>query len=65
VTPYTSIAEGKLIEAFSNIMLRYRQSGDDGLEDFARKELKRCADRVRGIVARNAFYAGTGGGAEP
>lgn len=65
VTPYTTIAEGKLNEALSNITLKYRQDGDSGLEDFARGELKRCADRVREVMARNAFYARADGGGAP
>lgn len=57
VTPFTSTATGKLNEAYSNIKLYYEQNGDKGLEDYARQELKRCADRVREIIARNAFYS--------
>jgi arabinosaccharide transport system substrate-binding protein len=58
VTPFTSTANARLSEAFSNIKLYYERNGERGLEEFARAELKRCADRVREVIARNAFYAG-------
>jgi hypothetical protein len=57
VTPFTQNALGKMNEAFANVNLYYESNGDKGLEDYARGELKRCADRVRTIIARNAFYA--------
>lgn len=57
VTAYSTLAETKLNEAFNNILQRYQTQGDRGLEDYARDELKRCADRVREVMARNAFYA--------
>jgi arabinosaccharide transport system substrate-binding protein len=48
-------ATGKLSEAFQNVGLYYQEHGEDGLEAYAAKELKRCADRVRVIVGRNVF----------
>lgn len=57
VTPFSEQAKSKLSEAYANIKLYYETKGEDGLDEYARKELKRCADRVREIIARNAFYA--------
>ncbi|MCS7033916.1 MAG: extracellular solute-binding protein [Phycisphaerae bacterium] len=52
---YMNTAVAKLSEAFQNISLHYRQHGEKGLESFAAKELRRCADRVRIQVNRNVF----------
>jgi arabinosaccharide transport system substrate-binding protein len=54
---YVTQAETKFIEAFTNVRLQYAGHGDAGLEDFARRELKRCADHVRAQIARNKFLA--------
>jgi arabinosaccharide transport system substrate-binding protein len=59
---YMIQAETKFIEAFTNIRIRYAEQGEAGLEDFARAELKRCADHVRKTIARNAFLAAGAGG---
>ena len=50
VTPFTENGKAKLNEAYANIKLYYEQNGEKGLEDYARTELKRCADRVRQIT---------------
>jgi arabinosaccharide transport system substrate-binding protein len=55
VTAHTSSTTAKLSEAFTNTSLYYQEHGEDGLRDFARSELKRCADRAREIVRRNRF----------
>jgi arabinosaccharide transport system substrate-binding protein len=56
---YMTTAVGKLSEAFQNISLYYQRNGDDGLREYADKELKRCADRVRILVGRNVFLRPT------
>ena len=52
---YSTLANAKLSEAFSNTSVYYKTHGDTGLRDYARAELKRCADRVRLSMARNVF----------
>ncbi len=52
---YMALAVNKLSEAFANVSLYYRQNGEVGLGDYARAELKRVADRVREVMARNVF----------
>ncbi|GAB4189554.1 MAG: ABC transporter substrate-binding protein [Phycisphaeraceae bacterium] len=52
---YMSLAVGKLSEAFANVALYHRRKGDAGLRDYARAELKRVADHVRKVMARNVF----------
>jgi arabinosaccharide transport system substrate-binding protein len=54
-TAYNSLANAKLSEAFSNASLYYKAHGDAGLREYARAELKRCADRVRLAMSRNVF----------
>jgi arabinosaccharide transport system substrate-binding protein len=54
-TAYNTLANAKLSEAFTNTSLYYKNHGDAGLRDYARSELKRCADRVRLTMARNVF----------
>ena len=61
VTPFTPTALGKLNEAYQNIRQYYNDNPDKDLEVYARQELKRCADRVREVIARNAFYSGQEG----
>ncbi len=56
---YMDPAIAKLSEAFQNVSLRYQAQGDEGLEEFALAELKRCADRVRIMVDRNVFLRTT------
>jgi arabinosaccharide transport system substrate-binding protein len=53
-------ANGKLSEAFQNVSLHYQQFGDEGLEEYAAKELKRCADRVRVVVKRSSAFVKPG-----
>lgn len=52
---YAQTALAKLSEAFQNVALHYQENGDDGLEEYALAELKRCAERVRVKVDRNVF----------
>lgn len=55
-SPYTTLANGKLSEAYNNAVLFYREKGETGFVDYVRAELKRSADRTRQIVGRNEFY---------
>lgn len=57
VNAFTQTAVGKLNEAVSNISLRYQAEGDEGLEEYARAELKRSADYVRDRMRRNRFLS--------
>lgn len=52
---YMSLAVSKMSEAFANVALYHRQNGEKGLREYARAELKRVADHVRGVMARNVF----------
>lgn len=52
---YMSLAVSKLSEAFANVALYHRQNGEAGLREYARAELKRVADHVRNVMARNVF----------
>ncbi len=52
---YNTIANGKLSEAFTNASHYYKIHGENGLREYARAELKRCADHVRLVMARNVF----------
>lgn len=61
VNPYTELARNKLSESFLNSALYYEQHGSDGLAKFVRTELKRNADYVREVVARNRFLSGAEG----
>jgi len=54
-------AETKFVEAFTNVRIRFAEHGEAGLEDFARRELKRCADHVRKSIDRNVFLADRAG----
>ena len=54
---YQTQAETKFIEAFTNVRLQFAEHGEAGLDDFARNELKRCADHVRAQIARNRFLS--------
>jgi arabinosaccharide transport system substrate-binding protein len=54
-SPYTTLAQAKLIEAYLNAGEYYRTRGDKGLEDFTMKELARCANYVREVMNRNVF----------
>jgi arabinosaccharide transport system substrate-binding protein len=52
---YMTQALGKLSEAFTNASLYYQDHGEEGLRDYTRGELKRCADRIREQMDRNVF----------
>lgn len=54
-TPYTPIAESKLLEAVVNSRQQLEARGEAGLPEFIAAELKRRADDVRTLVARNRF----------
>ncbi len=56
---YFSIALAKLTGSSINVLARYRQRGDEGLEAFALEDLRRGADYVRRLQARDAFARGT------
>jgi len=60
-TAYNSMAISKLSEAYSNTADYYASHGDQGLRDYARAELHRCADRVRVIMDRNVFLKESSG----
>ncbi len=53
--PYQRQAIAQLNSAFGRAMLYHRRSGEDGLIEYIREELKVSADRVRAIVGRNRF----------
>jgi len=54
-TAYNTLANAKLSEAFSYTSIYYKQHGNYGLREYARSELKRCANRVRLAMSRNVF----------
>ena len=56
VSPFTSLAESKLGEAFTNSLVYFERNGDRGLREFIRSELDRTARQVREQIARNRFY---------
>ena len=56
---YMTLAVNKLSEAFANVSLYHREHGMDGLPEYTRSELKRVADRVREVMARNVFLQDT------
>jgi arabinosaccharide transport system substrate-binding protein len=55
ISPYQTMATGKLSEAFTNASLYHREHGEAGLREYTRSELKRCADRARQVIGRNTF----------
>ncbi|HMB95121.1 MAG TPA: extracellular solute-binding protein, partial [Tepidisphaeraceae bacterium] len=55
VTAYINNARDKLGEAYSDCALYYQAHGDDGLEAYAKADVKRCADQVRTLIHRNVF----------
>jgi len=62
-SPFMMQGRDKLSEAFANASIYYHDHGEDGLREYTRGELKRCADRVRELVSRNVFLK-DGDGAE-
>jgi arabinosaccharide transport system substrate-binding protein len=54
-SPFLPIAAAKLSEALSGCVSRYRDSGEEGFEEFVRKRLKESADYVRKQMERNPF----------
>jgi hypothetical protein len=55
VTAYLKDARDKFMEAYSGAAVYYDEHGDDGLADYTKAELKRCADQVRERIHRNVF----------
>jgi len=60
-SPYSDLAESKLVEAYLNAGIYYADHGDEGLRAYAQSELTRCAEYVRRVIGRNVFLAGGGG----
>lgn len=52
---YMQLAEAKLQEAFESIRLYHAEKGSEGLREFAKVELKKRADDIRRVAARNVF----------
>jgi arabinosaccharide transport system substrate-binding protein len=63
-TAYTVMALNKFAEAFTNTAIYYSHNGATGMRDYARRELKSCADRIRVIMARNVFLRASAGAAQ-
>jgi arabinosaccharide transport system substrate-binding protein len=61
VSPYITDARDKFSESYSDCTLYYQDHGDDGLREYAKADLKRCADQVRVIINRNVFLSGPQG----
>jgi len=59
MSPYVLLANGKLLETYLSAAARYRDEGEEGLDEYVRDELRRNADYVRKIVARNVFLKAT------
>jgi arabinosaccharide transport system substrate-binding protein len=54
-TPFTNQALSRLSEAFTNTAIYFDAHGESGMREYARGELRRCADLVREQMARNRF----------
>ncbi|HWB54870.1 MAG TPA: extracellular solute-binding protein [Tepidisphaeraceae bacterium] len=57
VSPYQQQAVGKLSSAFLDAMAYYADHGDAGLHAYVTADLKKNADYVRHVMARNVFLA--------
>ncbi len=55
INAYTNVTASKFREAYLNCVTYYRKNGDKGLREYARKEVKRTANYVRRVIARNKF----------
>ena len=55
VNAYSELGRTKIREAFLNAGTYYDERGDEGLREFVRGELTRCADYVRKVMKRNVF----------
>jgi len=51
--PFITKAQSKRDDAFAAVCAYYSQHGEDGFPGFVRAELKRQADAVRAVIARN------------
>ena len=60
--PFMMQGRDKFSEAFANASIYYADHGERGLREYTRAELKRCADRVRELIARNVFLKQDDGG---
>src|SRR4051794_11705448 len=56
ITAYIKDARDKFGEAYTSCAIYYDEHGDDGLTEFVKAELKRCADQVRERIHRNVFF---------
>jgi arabinosaccharide transport system substrate-binding protein len=54
-SPFIQVAKDKYGEALVRCIQRYRASGDAGFEQYVRTEVKRSADEVRRLIARNPY----------
>jgi arabinosaccharide transport system substrate-binding protein len=54
-SPFVQIAKDKLGQALVACVQRYNAQGDKGFEPFVRARLKRSADEVRKVMARNPY----------
>jgi arabinosaccharide transport system substrate-binding protein len=62
VNTYQTKANGKLSEAYLNACIYYKdhpEADDAALRQFVKDELKRCADNIRQVMARNVFLTDT------
>jgi len=55
VSAFTILARAKVDEAMANAVVYYKAHGEAGLREYVKKDLRRCADYVRTIIARNRF----------
>jgi arabinosaccharide transport system substrate-binding protein len=55
INAYTNVTSSKMREAYLNCVTYYKKNGDEGLREYARKEVKRTANYVRRVIARNKF----------
>lgn len=56
VSPFISLADSKLNEAYTNALTYFERNGEAGWREYIRSELRRTADQVRAQIARNRFY---------
>lgn len=54
-SPFISTAKGKFSQALVACVRQYNARGEDGFDAFVRAQLKRDADEVRAMIARNPY----------
>lgn len=54
-SPFIEQSRAKLGEALVDCVSKYRADGDKGFEPYVRARLKRSADQLRALIARNPF----------